>query len=181
MPTCSPLAKKSHVPTEAFRRIYFSCSVNLKISWSISIDAGDCLRRSWMDELVTMAFPYDDPIKSSTSCVIVVTQSPYLRARFTSPKRNLALSSYCMIFQASSTTRSRLRSLDRARFHTYPRRIYMAMGRRISSRSRTENTTNPHSIFTLVRSENTQAKTPLTYLSSLSTRPLAPSIVSRTE
>ncbi len=181
IPTCSPLAKKSHVPTEALRRIYFSCSVSLNISWRTSIEAGDCLRRSCIEEFVTIAFPCAEPIKSSTSWVIVVTQRPYLRARFTSQKRNFALSSYCMIFHASSTTRRRFFSLERARFQTYPRRIYIAIGRSISSRSRTEKTTSHPVRLTLVGSENTPAKTPVTYFSRRSTSHRPPSIVSKTE
>lgn len=57
IPTCSQPAKKSPVPTEAFKRIYFSCSVSLNTFCRTSIDAGDCLRRSWIDEFVTMALP----------------------------------------------------------------------------------------------------------------------------
>lgn len=120
-------------------------------------------------------------MKSSTSWVIVVTPRPYFRARFTSPNKNLAESSYCMIFQASSTTRKRFFSLDLATFHTYVRSIYIAIGRRISSRSRTENTTNQPLRSTLVGRENTPANTHDTYFSSRFTRPLAPSIVSKTE
>ena len=46
IPTCSPPAKNNPVPTEAFNKIYFSCSVSLKIHCSTSIEAGDCLRSS---------------------------------------------------------------------------------------------------------------------------------------
>jgi hypothetical protein len=67
IPTCSHPAKNNPVPTEALRRIYFSCSVSLNTFCKTSIDAGDCLRSSWIDEFVTIAFPYDDHIKSSTS------------------------------------------------------------------------------------------------------------------
>lgn len=57
----------------------------------------------------------------------------------------------------------------------------MAIGRSISSRSRTENTTSPHLRFTFVGSENTPANTQNTYFSRRSVSHLAPSIVSRTE
>ncbi len=181
IPTCSHPAKQSPVPTEAFSSIYFSCSVSLNTFCSTSIEAGDCLRSSCMEEFVTIALPYEDHIKSSTSCVIVVTPSPYLRARLTSPKRNFAESSYCMIFHASSTTRNRFFSLDLATFQTYVSSMYMAIGRRISSRSRTENTTSHHLRSTLVGFENTPENTQNTYFSRRFTRPFAPSIVSRTE
>ena len=57
----------------------------------------------------------------------------------------------------------------------------MAIGRRISSRSRTENTTSHPLRSTFVGRENTPENTPVTYFSKRFTRPIAPSIVSNTE
>ena len=178
--TCSVHAKNRPCHTDACSKIYFSCSVNLNTFWSTSIDAGDCFRRSCIEELVTIAFQYWLVTKSSTSWVMVVTQRLYLRARLTSQNTNFALSSYCMMFHASSTTSKRFLFELLTVFQIYLSTIYMATGRRDSSRSRTENTTSHSWRLILVASENIQANIQYTYFSSLSVIHLAQSIVSRT-
>gem|GEM_PF-2396957 len=155
--------------------------MSLNTFCSTSIDAGDCLSNSWIDELVTIALPYCDVTKSSTSCVIVVTHRLYLRALLTSQNTNLALSSYCIIFHASSIT-SILFLLELLTvFQIYLRTIYIATGLSDSSRSRTENTTSHSCKLILVFSENIHAKIQYTYFSNLSTTHFAQSMVSRTE
>ena len=67
-------------------------------------DEGDCLSRNCIEAFATIARPMRDPIKSSTSCVMVVMPKLYLRARLARLKRKFAESSYFISCQASSTT-----------------------------------------------------------------------------
>src|SRR3989344_2984543 len=57
MATCLRPAKKIPSPTSDSSRRYFSSSLKLNVFWTLSIDVGDCLRRSWMEELVSIGTP----------------------------------------------------------------------------------------------------------------------------
>src|SRR3989339_2224665 len=95
-----------------------------------------------MDELVIIGIPYGEFRKSDTSCVIVEMPRKYLRPRFAIEKRNDAVSSERIIHHASSMTRRRLRSSLRTTFQMWCVMMYIAIGFRSSSMSRTEKTTS---------------------------------------
>ena len=55
--TCFSPAKNIPSPTSDSKSKYFSSSVRLKVCWSLSIDVGDCLRRTWIEEFVIIGTP----------------------------------------------------------------------------------------------------------------------------
>src|SRR3989344_7893972 len=95
-------AKKSPSPTSDWSKIIFSPSVKLNTEATLSIDDGDCFKSSCKLELETTALPYLESRKSSTSWEITVKAKKYLRARLARPNRKRAVSSCCIIHQASS-------------------------------------------------------------------------------
>src|SRR6185369_17707365 len=70
MATCLSPTKNMPSPTSDSKRRYFSSSVRLNTCCSLSIEEGDCLRSTWMEELVMIGRPYGDLRKSSTSWVM---------------------------------------------------------------------------------------------------------------
>ena len=87
--------------------------VDLNIFSKTSIDALDCFSKSCMEELVIIGFQKGLLIKSSTSWVIVVIHKLYFLALLTNQNKNLAVSSYWRIFQASSTTKNLFLNLSK--------------------------------------------------------------------
>src|SRR3989344_8918491 len=57
MATCLRPAKKIPSPTSDSSRRYFSSSLKLNVFWSFSMLEGDCFKRIWIDEFVTMGAP----------------------------------------------------------------------------------------------------------------------------
>ena len=134
-------AKNSPCPTGNWLKRFFSSLVSLNTSVKTSTALGLCLSRNCILAFATMARPMRLPIKSSTSCVMVVMPRLYLRARLARLKRKLAESSYFINCQASSTINMRrfwsVLVLFQIKFST----MYIATGRNSSSRSRTLKTT----------------------------------------
>lgn len=105
-PTCWFHATISHSPILAETRSCFSASESQNVFSSASIDEVDCLKRNCNDAFETIGFPYSLLRKSSTSCVIVVTQRPNFLALLISWNKKFAATFDCIIIQASSITRS---------------------------------------------------------------------------
>ena len=82
--TCLLPAKSSHSHMFAATSFCFSVSERPNAFSRAASDDVDCFKSSCKAALDTIGFPYGLAIKSSTSCVIVVTHRPYFLALLTS-------------------------------------------------------------------------------------------------